>query len=154
MIVCVSDVKRRQEWMNRWGEWEKNPVMGNFFVFHFSNSSIVPLKIKGFGSYFHAHGLGLVQDGSSIIVAAVNHAVEGDRIELFDYIPGSSEIIHYETVVSDLLYSINDVIPLDRKRFYATNDSKYYKGIMFYLEKIFCMPWSFVVYRDSKGNSK
>lgn len=140
--------------MKRWSDWEKNQVMGTFFVFHFSNSTIVPLKIKGFGSYFHAHGLGLVQGESSIIVAAVNHGIEGDSVELFDYVPGSDEIVHYDTVFSDLLYSINDVIPIDRKRFYATNDSKYYKGIMFYIEKMFGMSWSSVVYRDDKGQSK
>lgn len=128
--------------------------MGTFFVFHFTNSTVVPLKIKGLGSNFHAHGLGIVQGESSMIVAAVNHAIEGDRIELFDYIPGSDEIVHYETATSDLLYSINDVIPVGRRSFYATNDSKFSKGIMFYIEKLFAMSWSYVVYRDSKGESK
>lgn len=140
--------------MKRWPDWEKNQVMGTFFVFHFSNSTVVPLKIKGFGNYFHAHGLGLVKGDSSIIVAAVNHAVEGDRIELFDYVPGSDEIVHYETVSSDHLYSINDVLPIDRNRFYATNDSKFHKGIMFYIEKMLGLPWSYVVYRDGQGDSK
>jgi hypothetical protein len=139
--------------MERWTDWEKNPVMGTFFVLHLTNSTVVPLNMKGL-SYFHPHGLGIVQGESSVIVAAVNHAIEGDRIELFDYIPGSNEIVHYETATSDLLYSINDVIPIDRKRFYATNDSKFVKGIMFYIEKLFCMPWSHVVYRSDKGDSK
>ena len=150
--ACVSDIKRRKEWMQRWTDWKKNHVMGTFFIYHFSNSTLVPLKINGL-KYFHSHGLGLVQDGSSIIVAAVNHAKQGDSIELFEYSPGSLELNHYETVVSELLYSINDVIPLDRKKFYATNDSKYHKGFLFYIEKLFCLPWSYVVYHDN-GNSK
>jgi hypothetical protein len=139
--------------MKRWTDWERNNVMGTFFVLHFTNSTVVPLKIKGLAN-FHAHGLGIVQGESSMIVAAVNHAIEGDRIELFDYIPGSDEIVHYETATSDLLYSINDVIPIGRRSFYATNDSKYVKGIMFYIEKMFAMAWSHVVYRDSKGDFK
>lgn len=162
MSVCVSDAKVRRDFTHRWNGWERNQVygidkyltVGTFFVFHFANSSVVPLTIKGFGSFFHAHGLGLVQGESSVIVAAVNHAIQGDTIELFDYIPGSTDIVHYETVSSDLLYSINDVVPIDRKRFYATNDSKFVKGILFYIEKVFGMSWSSVVYRDGNGQSK
>jgi hypothetical protein len=118
------------------------------------------MNLRSFeGRHFQPHGLGLTrdpQDTQKIIVAAVNHDFfKGDSIELFDFKPESTVLNHYETVRdTKLLYYANDVAPVNRHQFYATNDCKYCSGFWMYVEKFMAQPWSYLVYREEDGKLK
>lgn len=72
---------------------------------------------------FRPHGLGFLIDeagGRSLFV--VNHPAGGaDTVEIFD-VATDGELTHRRTVSDPLFVSLNDVQPVGRDAFYATND--------------------------------
>jgi hypothetical protein len=82
----------------------------------------------------------------------VNHALQGSRIEFFEHKKGSLKARLTDTFQdSKLLPNPNDVLMIDRKRFYATNSVKYSSGLMHLVEKFLAQPWGHIVYRDEKA---
>jgi arylesterase/paraoxonase len=110
---------------------------------------------------FQPHGVGLWVDAEGERLFVVNHrdgsalpdVAGGDShaavhtVELFD-VDADGALTHAATVTGDELVSPNDVAPVGRNAFYATNDHGYAGGIMRTLEDYLRIPAGDVVYSD------
>lgn len=100
---------------------------------------------------FRPHGLSLktLEDGSQILMV-VNHPGPADVIEIFDVEPVEDTYVlrHHRSVSSPRFVSINDVVALDRDRFYASNDHGSKNGIVRMLEDYLRLNLGSVVYFD------
>ena len=96
---------------------------------------------------FRPHGISLhvAKEGPDLLFA-VNHAGGRDSIEI--YAIGPDKLTHRETLQSELIISPNDLVAVDAKRFYVTNDHGSAPGFMQTLEDYFRLPRSNVVYYD------
>jgi len=82
-------------------------------------------------------------------VMVVNHTSSGHSLEIFRL---HDEVLIFEkTLTDDTMVSPNDVVMIDEKRFYFTNDHKYPKGLGRFLEDYAGLSISNVIYFD--GNS-
>lgn len=114
----------------------------------------------------HPHGLGLFRHaaaagGASIgnvtaTLAVVNHRGGGvfdtrdDAVELFDVVDDAT-LRHRASVQDPQLRPMNDVVPVDADRFYATIDHGHAEGALRSVEDFARMAWSGVVYWDGKA---
>lgn len=142
---------------NRWNS--TSFARGALVIVNLKDASATALDLIGFEDrFFQPHGLGLVQDPNDptkIIIAAVNHDLDGSKIEFFEHVRGTREAHHYESFQDlNLLPAPNDVTPIDRNQFYATNDCAYRKGFMLRVERYLAQPWSHVVHRDAQGKTR
>jgi len=73
---------------------------------------------------FRPHGISLFIDpiDSSKWLFVVNHRQSGHYIEIFQYT--DSTLLHAETIKSTLIMSPNDVVGVEKRAFYFTNDHK------------------------------
>tara|TARA_B100001175_G_C19477170_1_gene625003 strand:+ start:618 stop:1658 length:1041 start_codon:yes stop_codon:yes gene_type:complete len=95
---------------------------------------------------FAPHGISIFKKDSINIVAAINHTLNGEFIEIFELI--GNKLIHKKTLEHDLIYSPNDIVLLDENRFYFTNDHKYKTGIKRLAEDYLGLAISNVIYFD------
>ncbi|KAJ3164172.1 Serum paraoxonase/arylesterase 2 [Irineochytrium annulatum] len=126
--------------------------------FHFttqktSAEKLVALDLANFKGKLTTGGLGIWWDEADrdlVILNLVNHAPGGSTIEIFEHRLGSNMAIHLETVDASkgALNAPNNVQPVGRGSFYATNDHKFHKGVMRIVEEMFLTRWSHVVFRD------
>lgn len=80
--------------------------------------NVTPAALEGFAP----HGIGLYDGGNGEkLLFVVNHA-DGETIEILK-IGESGALTHLETIRSDAFVSVNDVLPVGPRSFYATNDS-------------------------------
>jgi hypothetical protein len=110
----------------------------------------VPLELEQFDSEFSPHGLGILtdpEDPSTLLIAAVNHKRKGSVIEQFTLRKGTKVAKHYATVKLPELNAPNDVQPLSKNSFYATNDISN-EGVLKVVEKYGRQPWGYVVHYD------
>ena len=70
---------------------------------------------------FHPHGIHVrrLDDGGARLFA-VNHSAAGDSVEIFDVADG--RLVHLETIRDPLIVSPNDLVSVDTRAFYVTND--------------------------------
>ena len=130
------------------------PTQGGIWAYDLKNPDAQPVDLTpDLGFPFHPHGIGLLADGAGGELMAVNHrgggvfgAVE-DTIEVFA-VEGAS-LRHIRTVKSDLLISVNDVVPSGGGRFYASIDHGNPSGFMRTLEDYARLPLAHVVYYDT-----
>ena len=158
ILACAIDVHDRLHWFPPAGKYNSKDAIGKggIVLLDLKTMNAQRMDLIGFeNTFFQPHGLGIVIDPDHpdmLIIAVVNHGLNGSSIEFFSSKIGSLQAQHYQTVKnSELLFAPNDVIPLDRQRFYASNDCSYPKGFMWYLERYLTRPWSFVVYQDENG---
>lgn len=101
---------------------------------------------------FAPHGISMNKKDSSYTVMAVNHTVNGHAFEIFKLQDGA--LTHENTLTDPAIMSPNDVVMLDDKRFYFTNDHKYEDGLGRLLEDYAGLGLSNVMYYDGKKYSE
>jgi len=97
---------------------------------------------------FAPHGISMFQTDSVFTVMAINHTLKGHFIEVFKL--QNTMLTHVRTIDNPALISPNDVVMLDDKRFYFTNDHKYETGVGRFLEDYAGLGLSNVVYFDGE----
>ena len=98
---------------------------------------------------FAPHGISMIKLDSSYLIAAINHTLKGERIELFSL--KEKELTHLETIKDPSLISPNDIVLINKDQYYFTNDHKYKKGFMRLLEDYAGLSLSNVVYFDGRS---
>jgi arylesterase / paraoxonase len=156
-LACAKNLTERRKWFPPTGSNDKSIFShGGITLYNFKTGSIEILELEGLESEFQPHGLGIIEDPEEkdvILIAAVNHIRTGSVIEQFSHKRGSSVAKHYNTVKLELLNNPNDVQPLSRHAFYATNDIRN-EGIWKIIEKYGRKPWAYVVHYEDGAARK
>ena len=103
---------------------------------------------EGLSFPFAPHGISILEKDSSIILAAINHTLEGHSIEFFNY---DSILTHIYTLEDKSMISPNDLVLIDEKRFYFTNDHGYTTGLRRLMEEYLGFAWSNVIFYDGEN---
>ena len=100
---------------------------GAIYVYDLRAEGAEPVEISAdFEGELRPHGISLVTGPTGVhTLFVVNHPGLGTEsvrhtVEIFDWAQGT--LSHRETVSGELLISPNDVVGIDRTRFYASND--------------------------------
>ena len=113
---------------------------GDFVVKHLTHDFSLP---------FAPHGISMFQQDSVYTIAAVNHTVEAHTVEFFELVNG--ELTHVRTEKSSQFISPNDIVLLDKNRYYVTNDHGYEHGIGRLVEEYGNLAISNVLYHDGQN---
>ena len=118
-----------------------------------AKSPATPFRLKGTPPDFHPLGISVFRAGdATLTLMAVTYPVHGvPAIDVFDVSNAASSSIalhERESISGDLLVDPNDVLAIDKDRFYATNDhvSRTQVGLLF--ELFLVLPRANVVYFD------
>lgn len=129
------------------------PVQGGIYVFDVDNPGVVTkVSSDDFGP-FHPHGISLWRGQGQKRLFVINHAPEGEKVEIFD-VGVQGALTHLESVSFEAMHSPNDVLGVGPRQFYATNDRGYDTGVMSTLEAWFALPFSSLVYFDGEKGAK
>lgn len=123
---------------------------GGLYFLDLTKKNYQPILLtENFKKPFAPHGISIYKKDSSYMVAAINHTKQSEFIEIFELI--GQELTHQKTLTNELIFSPNDLVLLDEKRFYFTNDHKYKEGIPRLAEDYLGLAVSNVVYYDGKN---
>ncbi|MGB0918014.1 MAG: hypothetical protein ACPGU4_10515 [Flavobacteriales bacterium] len=114
-------------------------VSGEFVVKHLT---------PDFGLPFAPHGISMYRSDSVYTIAAINHTIDGHTVEFFELI--NEELKHIRTEKSSQFISPNDIVLLDEKRYYITNDHGYEHGIGRLVEEYGNLAIANVLYYDGQ----
>jgi len=107
------------------------------------------LLTANFPTSFAPHGISMIKTDSTYTVMAVNHTPKGSTIEVFTLLGDS--LVHKKTLTDSAMISPNDIVLLDKNRFYFTNDHRYTEGIGLFFEEYGGRSISNVVYFDGEN---
>ena len=120
---------------------------GGLYFLDLNNKNYDPIHLTAnFKQPSAPHGISIFKKDSISIIAAINHTIEGEFIEIFELF--GTKLTHKKTLEHELIYSPNDIVLLDDNRFYFTNDHKYKGGIKRLAEDYLGLAMSNVVYFD------
>tara|TARA_B100000029_G_C17455819_1_gene916679 strand:+ start:14 stop:1051 length:1038 start_codon:yes stop_codon:yes gene_type:complete len=101
-------------------------IQGGLFLYDIDNQSLLNLT-KNLEFDFHPHGLSVFTKEDTIYsenqiytVAVVNHRSHEQTIEFFELI--KTNLTHIKTIRNDKLVSPNDLVLINKRQFYFTND--------------------------------
>ena len=122
---------------------------GGLYLMDLSNEKFEVKKLTTtFKGSFAPHGISMFKKDRAHRVIAVNHTPNGHSLEVFTL---KDKILSFEmSLIDPSMVSPNDVVFVDEKRFYFTNDHKYTKGIGRYLEDYLGLAISNVIYFDGE----
>lgn len=128
---------------------------GSIYRLDLNDPSSAPVEVLGdVPADFFAHGLSLWRDPEGVLrLFAVNHPKSGETVEIFE-VANDEELEHVETVTSDAMYALNDVVAVGPRQFYATNDQRYKDGIGAILEVFLGLPLGELIYFDGDKGTK
>ena len=107
------------------------------------------LLTKNFKKPFAPHGISIYSKNNITTIAAVNHTLEGEFIEIFEL--NDMNLTHVKSLENDLIFTPNDVVLLDEKTFYFTNDHKFKSGFMRFIEENLGLSLSNVVFYNGQS---
>lgn len=98
---------------------------------------------------FAPHGISIYKTDSIYTVMAINHTLKGHSFEVFKL---QDTVLTFEkTITNPALVSPNDLVMIDKNRFYFTNDHKYIDGVGKLLEDYGGLSVSNVIYFDGEN---
>lgn len=125
---------------------------GNGAIFSYDLNAENPRLVnltESFKEEFHPHGLGIFTDADGgLSVFVVNHRRSDDSIEIFDY--DGEKLAHRRSVSGKLMHNPNDVLPVGRDKFYATNDHGFLTFNGQLLEDFLQLSRAYVLYFDGE----
>ena len=123
--------------------------IGGLYLIDLKSDDFTPIHLtKDFNRPFAPHGISMYENDSTYTLAAINHTEEGEFIEMFELIGDS--LVHQKTLENQMIFSPNDLVLLDKNRFYFTNDHKYKEGLGRLAEDYLGLAISNVVYYDGE----
>ncbi|NWG70240.1 MAG: SMP-30/gluconolactonase/LRE family protein [Parvularculaceae bacterium] len=128
-------------------------VQGGIYAFDVDSPDVVTkVSPDNFGP-FHPHGISLWRGDGQKRLFAINHAPDGEKVEIFDVGPAGA-LTHLESVAFAAMHSPNDILGVGPRAFYATNDRGYKTGILSTLEAWLALPFASLVYFDGENGRK
>ncbi|PQJ77507.1 SMP-30/gluconolactonase/LRE family protein [Polaribacter glomeratus] len=123
---------------------------GGLYFMDLKGDSYKPVLLtKDFTKPFAPHGISIFQKEGATTIAAINHTINGEFIEIFSLV--DKQLIHKKTLKDDQIHSPNDIVLLDENQFYFTNDHKYKNGVQRLAEDYLGLSVSNVMYFDGKN---
>ncbi|MCH3882862.1 MULTISPECIES: hypothetical protein [Tenacibaculum] len=105
-----------------------NYETGGLYYLDLKTNDFEPIKLTSeFETQFAPHGISMIKVDSIFKIAAINHTEKGHTIEVFT-LKGKT-LTHEKTFKDKSMTSPNDVVWLDKDKFYFSNDHKYETGI-------------------------
>ncbi|MBN1210284.1 MAG: strictosidine synthase family protein [Myxococcaceae bacterium] len=128
------------------------PIPGGIYRYDPEGTAEPVLLTGSFSKDFHPHGLSLFVDPSGAqTLFVVNHPEAGGHaIERFE-VQADGQLLHRETIRDPALVSPNDLVAIDARRFYVTNDHHYPPGFMQKVEEYLQLAMSNVLFYDGQG---
>ncbi len=120
LLVSSDDRARRRD---------SADVQGHLYFIDLRDTSLTPVELTtGLDFPFHPHGISMIKTSrNNYRVLAVNHFNQKHSIEEFRLRKG--KLKHQKTWIDSSMVSPNDVVAIDKKRFYFTNDHRYLSGL-------------------------
>jgi arylesterase/paraoxonase len=129
----------------------KKPIKGAIFSLNLKDSLLQPVSLTNDFKQedFHPHGISLFSsnDGRKILFV-VNHRIERDFIEIFEYVNDSLK--HLESISHELIISPNDVVGVGVRQFYFTNDHNEEASTWRYIKDLLTIGTGNVCYYDGQ----
>ena len=126
---------------------------GGLYFIDLKNDDYTPIHLtKEFKKPFAPHGISIYKKDSIYVIAAINHTINGEFIELFEL--KGKELSHQQTLKNELIFSPNDIVLTDENKFYFTNDHQYKKGLKRLSEDYLGLAISDVIYFDGENYTK
>ena len=124
---------------------------GSIFMLDLNDPASQPVEVLGDEiADFYAHGISLWRGADGTLrMFAVNHSQSGDTVEIFE-VAEDGQLKHLETITSSAMRSLNDVVAVGPRQFYATNDQHFDGGIGGAAEVFLGLPLGEVIYFDGK----
>ena len=123
--------------------------VGGLYLIDLKNDDFKAIHLtKKFKKPFAPHGISMFQVNGKTTIVAINHTLKGEFIEFFTL--ENEQLTHQKTLKNELIFSPNDIVLLDEKRFYFTNDHKYKEGIGKLAEDYLGVAISNVIYFDGE----
>jgi arylesterase / paraoxonase len=120
---------------------------GSIYMLDLNDHGSVPVEVLGDNpNDFFSHGVSLWRGSDGALrLFAVNHPETGETVEIFD-VAEDGQLQHAETIRSEVMHSLNDVVAVGPRQFYATNDQRFDGGIGGALEVFLGLPLGDLVY--------
>lgn len=131
---------------------EEQEIGGLYFINLKNDDFKHILLTKDFKKPFAPHGISIYQKDSITTIAAINHTLQGEFIEIFTLI--NNKLTHLKTLKNEQIFSPNDIVLIDENRFYFTNDHKYKEGLGRLSEDYLGLGLSNIIYFDGKNYTK
>ena len=124
---------------------------GSIYMLDLNDPASVPVEVLGdTPNDFFGHGVSLWRGSDGALrLFAVNHPESGETVEIFD-VAEDGQLQHAETIRSEVMHSLNDVVAVGPRQFYATNDQRFDGGIGGALEVFLGLPLGDLVYFDGE----
>ena len=123
---------------------------GGLYLMDLNSGDYNPkLLTSEFPSAFAPHGISMIKTGTDYTVMVVNHTTKNHSIEVFKLV--KNRLSYIKTLTDKTMISPNDIVLIDKHKFYFTNDHKYTEGIGRLLEDYAGLSISNVVYFDGEN---
>ncbi|MEQ6120251.1 SMP-30/gluconolactonase/LRE family protein [Reichenbachiella sp. MALMAid0571] len=138
---------------DRWSliRGEKAPNDGIYLLQIDSGTAPVKLETTYSGD-FHPHGISFFEQNGESFLYAVNHNNQGDYVEAFKF--ENNQLTHIRTFENETMNCPNDLVVVDKHKFYVTNDHGNKEGVMRTMEDYLKIPSSYLLYYDGEKFSK
>jgi arylesterase/paraoxonase len=124
--------------------------LGGLYYLDLRTDNFKPIHLtKDFKKPFAPHGISMFQKDNTTTIAAINHTVDGEFIEVFTLV--DQQLTHVKTLKNKKIFSPNDIVLLDENTFYFTNDHKYKDGIQRLAEDYLGLSISNIIYFDGEN---
>lgn len=127
----------------------KQEIGGLYFI-DLKTSNYSPILLtENFKKPFAPHGISMFQKEGKTTIAAINHTINGEFIEIFTL--ENQQLTHQKTLKNEKINSPNDLVLIDENQFYFTNDHKYKEGFLRLTEDYLGRSIANVIYFDGKN---
>jgi arylesterase/paraoxonase len=135
---------------DRAGRRDGNKAQGHLYYINLTNTKFQPVQLTtDLEIPFYPHGISMIGIAENRYrVYAINHFDGEHSIEVFELYNDS--LTHIRTLQDNSIISPNDIVAIDKERFYFTNDHGYTKGLGKLAEEYLGWAASNVVYFDGK----
>jgi arylesterase/paraoxonase len=101
---------------------------------------------------FHPHGMSFINEDGLDYLFVVNHNQKGNFVELFEF--KDNLLIHLKSFKNTQMCCPNDVVAVDKNRFYVSNDHGASTGLKRAFEEYLRLANSYILYFDGKNFAK
>ncbi len=126
-------------------------VQGHLYYIDLTDPSLEPVQLTtDIAKPFHPHGISMIEMKPQVYrLLVINHVDDNHTVEVFNLYNDSLE--HLQTLSHPYMVHPNDVVALDDKRFYFTNDHGYIEGLGKLAEDYLGLAASNVIYYDGEN---
>lgn len=145
MIISSDDRAARRD---------GNPKQGGLFLLDLKNPLTAPQLLthqNNVSTPFYPHGISMIKiDSAKYRIYAINHPDENNHT-IESFILDNGDLQKSITYQDDMIFSPNDIVAIDEKRFYFTNDHGYQGGYGKLAEDYLGLKASNVIYFDGEN---